>query len=235
MKRKIRAVTIILIMAVLLPALPGAPKYPGWQYWKSKKGVTLYKRKLEKSGIIEVRGETVNNAAPEVLESIIRDIPAYPQFMYECIIGREIKRYDDENIIILNVTKMPWPLKPRSVVVRTRVKKDFTRGKFSVALVGLPKGKSEQWVPPVKGRVRMHELTGTFICEILERHKCRVTYIVHANPKGIPNFIVNLFVDDNPYGTLRGIKRMAGKQKYIKLGKNSKYLPYIEKFFAAKK
>lgn len=80
----------------------------------------------------------------------------------------------------------------------------------------------------------MHELTGTFLCQILERHKCRMTYIVHANPKGIPGFIVNLFVDDNPYETLQGIKRMVKKPLYTERGKKSRYLPFIEKFFAAK-
>lgn len=131
----------------LSPEPPGRKSIPDGNTGKQK-NVTLYKRKLPKSGIIEVRAETIINAAPEVIEAVIRDIPAYPQFMYECIIGKEIKKFDDENIIILNVTKMPWPLKPRSVVVRTRVQKDFDRGKFKVALVGLPEGKSEKWVPP---------------------------------------------------------------------------------------
>lgn len=224
----------LLLLGVSLQSAPNVEKHPGWKYWKTKKDITLYKRKLPQSGIIEVRADTIINAAPEVIEAVIRDIPAYPQFMYECIVGKEIKRYDDENIIILNVTKMPWPLKPRSVVVRTRVHKDFKRGKFKVALVGLPEGESEKWVPPAKGRVRMHTLTGTFLCQILERNKCRMSYIVHADPKGVPGFIVNLFVDDNPYGTLRGIKRMVKKPVYTERGKKSRYLPLIEEFFAAK-
>jgi len=206
-----------------------------WKYWKTKKDVQLFKRSFPNSGIIEVKAVTVIDAAPEVIEAVIRDIPAYPEFMYECIEGREIKKFDDENIIILNVTKLPWPLEPRDVVVTTKVKKDFVNGRFEVALVGLKSPESEQYVSPVKGHVRMHELTGTFQCELLERNKCRMTYIVHADPSGLPAIVVNLFVDDNPYGTLQGLKKMVIRDKYKELGKKSKYLESIEKYFASKK
>lgn len=233
-----KKIALIAFLAVLMGTgslLSGkSPGTVSWKYWKTKKNVRLYKRNYPDSGIIEVKAVTIIEAAPEVIESVIRDIPAYPEFMYNCIEGREIKRYSDENIIILNVTKMPWPLKPRDVVVTTRVKKDFARGKFEVALVGLKSPRSEQYVPPIKGHVRMYNLTGTFKCELLERKKCRMTYIVHADPRGLPSFMVNLFVDDNPFGTLRGIQRMVKKEKYIQRGRKSRYLGMIEKYYKSR-
>lgn len=229
------------IAAILCAATAGILSMPGsaqeqdipWKPTGTKNGVELFKRQYPGSGIIEVKAVTIVDAAPEVIESVIRDIPAYPEFMYDCIEGREIKQFDDEHIVILNITKMPWPVQPREVVVNSVVKKDFENGRFEVALVGMAEGESEKWVPLTKGRVRMYELTGTFIGELLERNKCRMTYIVHANPRGIPPFVVNLMIDKNPLGTLLGLKRMVSKEKYIELGKQSKYLPFIEQYFQA--
>jgi hypothetical protein len=205
-----------------------------WKHYKTKQDVELYRRSISNSGIIEVKAVTVIDAAPEVIEAVLRDIPAYPEFMFNCIEGREIQKTDEEHILILNVTKMPWPVKTRDVVVRTEVKKDFANGRFQVDLVGVKSPESENRVPPIKGHVRMYELTGTFICEILERNRCRMTYIVHADPNSVPDFLVNWLVDDNPYGTLLGLKKMVIKPRYIELGRKSKYLGLIEKYFKQK-
>ncbi|GAB4220636.1 MAG: hypothetical protein Kow00102_08790 [Spirochaetota bacterium] len=206
-----------------------------WKFIKQKGDISLYKRVLPTSGIIQVKAERIINAPLEVVEQIIRDIPAYPQLMYNCIEGREIKQFTDEDIVILNVTKMPWPLQPRDVVVRTKVIKDWDYGRIEIALQGLHSPESEQWVPLIAGHTRMYELTAYFIGHILDRNKIKCIYIIHADPTGVPLFAINFLIANYPYYTLLNLEKMTKLEKYINLGKKSKYLSKIESFVSFKK
>jgi hypothetical protein len=218
--------------SVLLPWPLSAE--PPWVTIKEKNGITLSKRTFPGSPISEFKGETMVNARIEVIETVLRDIPAYAQFMYNCREGRLIKSFGKDYLIILNVTDMPWPLSDRDVVVRSIVSKDFNRGMFSVVLQGLPEPESSQYCPLRKDRVRMYDLKGIFILEIVDREHTRLTYIVHADPVGIPSGLTNFFSDDNPYGTLTGIKRMVRMEKYITESVKSPEIPNVEQFLKIK-
>ncbi|MEW6527973.1 MAG: hypothetical protein AB1444_15055 [Spirochaetota bacterium] len=206
-----------------------------WMFIKQRNDIFLYKRVLPSSGVIQVKAERIIHAPLEVVEQIIRDIPAYPQLMYNCLEGREIKRFTDEDIIILNVTKMPWPLQPRDVVVRTNVIKDWNFGRIEIALQGLYSPESEQWVPLIDGHTRMYELTAYFIGHILDRNKIKCIYIIHADPSGVPDFAINFLIANYPYYTLLNLEKMTKLEKYINLGKKSQYLSKIESFTTLKK
>lgn len=205
-----------------------------WKFIKQKGDITLYKRVLPTSGIIQVKAERIIHAKAEVLEQIIRDIPAYPELMHNCLEGRLIKAFTDEDMIILNVTGMPWPLQPRDVVVKTNVIKNWDVGRFEIVLKGLHSPESEQWVPLIDGHTRMYELTAFFIAHLLDREKTKCIYIIHADPTGVPGFIINLLMDDYPYYTLLNLEKMTKRQKYISLGQQSKYLSQIESFIKNK-
>lgn len=223
---------LILVAAVLLPVQIFAE--PSWIKIKDKNGITLFKRTFPGSPISEFKGETIVNARIEVIEMVLRDIPAYAEFMYNCREGRLIKAFSRDDMIILNVTDMPWPLTDRDVVVRSIVSRDFNRGLFSVVLQGLPEPESSQYCPLRKDRVRMYDLKGIFILEIIDREHTRMSYIVHADPVGIPSGLTNFFSDDNPYGTLTGIKRMVRMEKYITESVKSPEIPKVEQFLKMK-
>jgi hypothetical protein len=145
-----------------------------------------------------------------------------------------IKKFTDEDMIILNVTGMPWPLHPRDVVVRTKVIKNWDVGRFEIVLKGLHSPESETWVGPIKGHTRMYELTAYFIAHLLEREKTKCIYIIHSDPTGVPDIAINFLIDAYPYHTLLNLGKMTNRTKYIAAGKQSKYLRQIEQFFQRK-
>ncbi len=227
--------TIFLFVSILfISPLLADSSLPPWKHFRTRKGVELFKRSFPGTKIIEVKGTITVDAGAEIIDMLFRDIPAFTQYMHNCIVSRTIHMFSDEEMILYNVTKLPWPLHPRDVVTHITVTKDFVAGRFQVHLRGLKRGDAEKWVPLKKKRVRIYKMIGTFDVQLLERNRCRITYTVHADPTGLPPFVVNIFSDDNPYETLRGIRRMVKKKKYIDLGKKSKYLPFIEKFFKEK-
>ncbi|MCX7680182.1 MAG: START domain-containing protein [Spirochaetes bacterium] len=202
---------------------------PDWKLLKRKGDVLVYRRQLP-SGIIQCKAEKIIYARPEVIEQLVRDVPAYAEFMHNCKHAQTIKEFTDEDLVIHNVTALPWPLQPRDGVVRTRVTKDWKYGRFEVLCYGLHSPESEKWVPPVKGYTRMYEISVYMIMHILGREKGKCYYIIHADPTGVPLFAVNLLMDEYPYRTLLNFEKMLQREKYISLGKKSKYLPQIEAF-----
>jgi len=207
---------------------------PDWEFMKKKNDVMIYKRKLP-SGILQCKAEKIIYARAEVIEQLVRDVPAYAEFMYKCFIAKTIKEFNDEDLIIHNATAMPWPLQPRDGVVRTKVSKDWTFGRFEVLCYGLHSPESEKWVPQKKGFIRMYEISVYMIAHILDREKAKCFYIIHANPTGVPLIAVNFLMDIYPYETILKFEKMLKREKYIQLGEKSKYLPNIEEFCKRKK
>jgi len=226
---------IVFILTGLLVPLLADTSPPPWKHHRSRGGIEIFKRTFPGSGIIEVKGIADVDAPAEVIDMLFRDVPAFTQYMHNCMVSRTIHLFSDEELILHNVTKLPWPLSPRDVVVHVTVKKDFAAGRFVVQLRSLQGKAGTKWVPVNKKYVRMKKMIGTFDVTLLSRNRCRIAYTVHADPTGVPAFAVNMFSSDNPYETLKGIRRMVKKKKYIELGRQSKYLLFIDKFFKEKK
>lgn len=200
-----------------------------WKFLKKKDDVLVWKRHLP-SGIIQCKAEKIIYAKPEVVEQLVRDVPAYAEFMHNCKSAKTIKEFNDEDLVIHNVTALPWPLEARDGVVRTKVTKDWEYGRFEVLCYGLHSPESEKWVPPIKGYTRMYEISVYMIMHILGREKAKIYYIIHADPTGVPLFAVNLLMDEYPYRTILNFEKMLKREQYITSGKKSKYLSQIEKF-----
>lgn len=200
-----------------------------WQLVKKQRDVIVYRRKLP-NGIIQCKAEKIMYTKPEVVEQLVRDVPAYAEFMHNCKHAQTIKEFTDEDLIIHNITALPWPLQPRDGVVRTKVSKDWKYGRFEVLCYGLHSPESEKWMPPIKGHTRMYEISVYMIMHILGREKAKCYYIIHADPTGVPLFAVNLLMDQYPYHTILNFEKMLKREKYIVQSKKSKYLSNIEEF-----
>ncbi len=200
-----------------------------WTFLKKKSDVLVYKRHLP-SGIIQCKAEKIISVRPEVIEQLVRDVPAYAKFMHNCKHTKTIKEFGDEDLIIYNITALPWPLEPRDGVVRTKVTKDWNYGRFEVLCYGLHSPDSEKWVPHRKGFTRMYEISVYMIMHILGREKAKCYYIIHADPTGVPLFAVNLLMDEYPYRTILNFEKMLKREHYIASGRKSRYLAKIEEF-----
>ncbi len=171
-----------------------------WEFIKQKGDISLYKRVLPSSGVIQVKAERIIHAPLEVVEQIIRDIPAYPQLMYNCLEGREIKQFTDEDIVILNVTKMPWPLQPRDVVVRTDVVWSYAFGaSFAAAAYHKLKNESRPFTTKyfVFTLLFLSILFAPSGIYLLWEHTQWETMQVATSKDDLPSWLVTLFAVTN--------------------------------------
>lgn len=95
---------------------------------------------------------------------------------------------------------------------------DFRNGKGSVFSVAM----GDPSVPPRKGFVRVKEVLDMRNLERPGPDQTRVAYTIKANPGGsIPPSIANLSNKNLPLKTLRNMRMMVLKEKYIELAKKN--------------
>ena len=81
---------VVLIATSLLAPLLADTSPPPWKHYRSRNGVEIFKRTFPGSGIIEVRGIADVDAPAEVIDMLFRDVPAFTQYMHNCMISRAV-------------------------------------------------------------------------------------------------------------------------------------------------
>jgi ribosome-associated toxin RatA of RatAB toxin-antitoxin module len=186
---------------------------PAWEFLQETKGIRLYRRDLPGTDIDEFKGNTVINAGIEVVGRALQDVLAYPDWMSDCQKIRLVEKFDDQNFILYQVQKTPWPLAQRDAVVSvaTTVRRDARS--FTVRI----KAVEDRRIPPQPNCVRITELTGTWQVASLDVDHTEITYSFTADPGGLlPLSLVNGNLQNVPYTTLRGLQRIVHEPAFAR-------------------
>lgn len=185
----------------------------GWTRVGEKNGIVGYTRPTTRSSVDEMKAVGMVEAPVAVIEAVIRDVAAQPEYMFRCTeariaTGPEFKPGKDTTYF-LNVTGMPRPLKDRDVLVKADYSLDKATGTLYVHMVGqnttaMSDGK----------RVRMPIMIADYILVPKGPSRTEMTYIALAEPGGIPAFAVNLFCKNLPSATIAGIRELVKKDRY---------------------
>lgn len=214
MRKKVGFILLIgLLMAVLVPQLTFAEA--DWKQVKNSDEITIYNRPFPGSDFDEFRGVTIVNAPIEVITEVLYDVPAQPEWMSDCLFAKTVKVFDENHIIAYNILNIPWPVTDRDSLIDTIFDLDFKTGRVLVTMKAV-----EEPLIPVSKYVRMTNVFGTCLLERLDKDKTKVTYTMLANPAGnIPSSIANIFAKMNPYNTLKELKKIVLKPKYIEIAR----------------
>jgi ribosome-associated toxin RatA of RatAB toxin-antitoxin module len=216
----------ILILCLLL--FNQATVASEWQFIKAVDGIQIYTKAIDNSKIAEFKGITVINARIEVVGMVLRDIPAYSQWMSGCMESRIIEKFDENNLITHYMQETPWPVQNRDVVIKAMTQIDWQRGLVVVNLQSIEDSR----VPPTEKFLRMNEMRGEWRLEYVDRERTKVTFILKLDPAGaIPSFVVNSSNNNFQYHTLLGLKKMVTQQKYLDAANHSKDKEMVEKYF----
>jgi hypothetical protein len=193
-----------------------------WKQVKDSDGIKVFTRPVEGSDMDEFMGVTTIDVPYGVVGEVLRDIPAQTEWMADCMASKLLKTIAENDLVVYNATKTPWPVSNRDVVLKTSTSIDLKKGVVNVNF----KAVNDAEFPAKDGFVRMPDLTGKWKLERLEPSKTKVTYNIKANPGGsIPSSIANMTSKNLPFKTLKNLKKMVTKEKYVesakaKYGKN---------------
>jgi hypothetical protein len=213
--RRWHCVTVFMVVIAFAVTAASEIRVSEWKEVSSRDGIVGYTRMTSLTEVEEVKAVGVVEAPVAVIEAVIRDVEAEPQFMFKCAEAVEFNppglTMTDDIGYVYNRTSMPWPVNDRYVVVKSVLMVDTTTGTLYVRASEV----TADFPHAPSGLVRMPILRYIMIVSPLGESKSQVYYQVLADPGGrLPKFLVNLFSKSMGVDTIAGLREMVKKEKY---------------------
>ncbi len=231
MKSVIRCMVVILGLLFLFSI--AAAEDGQWELIMSKDGIDTYKMTHPGTDVCTFKGVGFVDAKIEVIGEIMRDIPAYPEWMAKFKKTTILKTIDRNTYVFHAIVRTPPPFQNRDLVIENQTKYNYNNGS---AILTFRSANSFNY-PEQKGLYRITEMEGLYYFEYFGRDKTRITYQYRSNPGGnIPVFLANeIEIKHFPAMTISGLRKMAQKKKYINAGLTSPEHDMIERMLDSKK
>ena len=177
-----------------------------WRLARQEDGIDIYLSAVEGSSYQAFRGVTRIRASVRTLTDLQENLRVACKWLYACAEMRLLEVDGDSTWVYL-VTDLPWPARPRDIVLRVRTERldDGTLVRHLSAEPGR--------IPAAPGLIRVRRLHGEWTMRPLGEKETEVTYQLQADPAGdVPGWLANQFVVDAPLITLRTLKAVAERQ-----------------------
>lgn len=201
-------VFFMLLAAGLASADDGSPKV-------DSHGIKVWTYDIPNYPLRGFRATTVVKSTLGGLVNLIQDTDSVKDWVYHVNKIDLIKRDDVQQTFLIHAEVGFWPLKDRDAYIQGRVTQDPKTLVVSIDSSNVPAGV----YPEDKHFIRMPDMLGHWELRPLGQGMVQVTMAGRADPGGnIPKFLVNLLIQENPYNTLLGLKKMVVQDKYQKVG-----------------
>lgn len=179
-----------------------------------KKGIKIWSYAVPNSKLRGFKAVTVVKSTLSGLVSLITDTENANRWLYRTSSIDVLKRDDtDHEFTIRVITDFPWPFTDREALVDVRIKQDAT-GKV---LIDSNESLEAARYPVKPCCLRMPLVQGFWSLKPLANGMVEVTMSGHADPGGnVPVGAVNFLIQEHPYNTLRGLRKVIGEVSYQK-------------------
>lgn len=227
-----RNVIITLVLMLLIVATNGftADKYQ-WKLVDTKDNCQIYTSAVPGKQYIAAKATCLIPARIEVIGTILRDIPGYPEWMHDCKETKMLKTVDEQNDVFIFWLRQHVTLyTDRDMVLKSKTVIDQKNGTNLV----YGDATNDMSYNAGKGYVRMPSFNSLFTLQWVDRENTKVTFMVDPDlGEGLPVGIANSMIKTTPFKTLKNLMKMAKKSKYIEAAKTSKYNKMAEDFVKA--
>ena len=181
-----------------------------WKLAKEKNGVTVFTRDSDKTKIKEFRAVTYIDTDLSSLVAVFLDIPAMEEWVRDCKSSQLIAENSDGELLYYLEVKAPFPFDNRDLVQHLAVHQDPASQEVTIELQNRPNS-----VPRKDNIVRMQVADGFWKFKPLGNGKIHLRFQYQNDPGGgIPAWLVNSFIVDNPLATISRLKEQVNKPRY---------------------
>jgi hypothetical protein len=223
-------ITVVLMLLIVASTGFAADKYQ-WKLADTEDNCQIYTSAVAGKEYIAAKATCLIPARIEVIGTILRDIPNYPDWMHDCKETKILKTVDEQNDVFIFWLRQHIPLyTDRDVVIKSKTTIDLQNS------TNLVYGDSTNDIPydSGKGYVKMPAFNSLFTLQWVDRENTKVTFMVDPDlGKGLPCGITNSLIKTTPLKSLKNLMKMAKKSNYIEAAKTSKYHKMAEDFVKA--
>lgn len=174
-----------------------------WELRKHEDGIKVYTKPIKGVGFDSFRAEMEVNLSVDQIENFLRHMDKYPDAFPDTKELRILARPNDSTQIQYTLTDAPWPVSDRDGIYELIFIKDKKTGNLKTVARALP-----EYLPRKEDVVRIEKSNTFWIVEKLGTNRCRLEYIVYADPGGnIPEWLANSAAVDVPFDTFKNIKK----------------------------
>lgn len=191
----------------------------GWKKVGESEGIINYARPTTRSSVDEIKSVGIVDAPVAVVEAVIRDIPAMPEYIFLCkeafVINTPEMKSGGDVIYFYSLTDLPFPASDRDAVEKSVFSIDKKTGTVYCHAEGV---KTNYKLNSSVVRMPLSIIDATLIPK--GANKTEVIYQVLGDPGGqLPSFIVNMLISDYGIKTITGLRQMVKKEKYKSFNK----------------
>ncbi|MEO0470781.1 MAG: START domain-containing protein [Bacteroidota bacterium] len=198
---------ICFILLLCVPAFLQAQTK--WEKAKEKDGILIYTRTNQ--NLKEFKAHMNLDARLETVVALLTDTKHFPKWVYKVESCEVIKEQLPQSFITYYTVAMPWPLKDRDGVTGGVVTQKAD-GSVVIHQTDQP-----DEVPEKDGYVRLGKVNTTWTVQPGEAGQVQLVYQSMADPGGLPNWLVNLFLLDGPMETLKGLRDESDNPAYANI------------------
>jgi hypothetical protein len=180
-----------------------------WKLTKKEPGLEIYTSESAESNFKMVRAMVELEASPAQVAAVILDVADYTSWGYQCIDSRLLLKPRPNELVYYYVSNAPWPVTNRDLVAQMKATK------LSEDEILIESHNINKIIPEKKEFVRVVQSNATWRIKKKSQTISTAEFQVKLNPGGtIPSWIVNLFLTDGPYNTLKSMRLQVKKSKY---------------------
>lgn len=197
------------LVAMLLMVCSSAWAADGWRLAREDKerDIRVYLKRSAVSAYQDVYSVTTLSGSTLAIEAILNDAAAMNEWAARVNHARIIKREKNQVWMYIQY-RLPYPLKPRDVVVVAT--RNHANGVISIDSKAV-KGN----LPEQDGWVRLTQVESRWRLTPLQRNRVKVELWGSALPGGlVPSMVYNYNLPDDAMQTFRMLRRMALRPKY---------------------
>ncbi len=186
------------------------PKNTEWKLKKEVDDLQVFMRKSENSDIKEIKIRFTAEASLSTLVAALKDVAAFPAWVYNCAEARVLKRVTDTESIYYSRVAFPFPMSDRDFIGHSKLWQDESSKEIFVKVKG-----DYNYLPVQKGLVRLPKLIINWHVKPLSANKNVIEYHLVSDPGGaIPDWAVNMAIDKGPVNSIKNFKALLLQSKY---------------------
>lgn len=181
-----------------------------------KQNIKIWSYQVPKSSLYGFKAVTTVKSTLAGLVGLITDTERANRWLYRTS-GIDVLQRSENNqsFTIRVVTDFPWPFTDREALVDVRIAQDSKTAKVRIDSSESPNAAN---YPVKECCLRMPMVQGYWSFKPLANGMVEVTMSGHADPGGrIPATAVNFLIQEHPYNTLKGLRKIIGEPSYQKL------------------
>ncbi len=172
-----------------------------WELKKDKNSVKVWTKDAPGWTLKQYRAACLINANVDSVYNFIIDWDQRTSWYSDNTLCKVLHKSGDNEFIVYYVYAAPWPVDDRDVVSKVLCNKE-PDGSYLIHVSALP-----NYIPRKKDYVRIEKALGLWKIQQIDENTTQVLLEGKSNAGGeVPEWLANMFIEDNPFKSLTNLK-----------------------------